>query len=202
VLAENSIRQEALERQRMWRVGSPGVDAPQGPPRDDQVAVQDAARTRAREPCASAAGGGAHPDGWEPTATLRGVGPSLLGSPLAGMGGMEGGPGDRGAGHGDPLAPGGVQALLEAKEPVQTGGTPGTGTGGREPDPEDVAGQRDLVSVSSHKGPALAVFASLMGPPSSQAHGTTPRRWGDPDFSGSWGHALFRLMGPPVSLAA
>jgi hypothetical protein len=43
-----------------------------------------------------------------------------------------------------------------------------------------------------------------------QVHGATlspgtwghPTRWGDSDFSGSWGQSLFRLMGPPVSLAA
>lgn len=58
------------------------------------------------------------------------------------------------------------------------------------------------VSVSSHKGPALAVFASLMGPPSRQAHGTTPRGeailnvqgHGARRCSGSWDH--------PVSQAA
>ncbi len=59
-----------------------------------------------------------------------------------------------------------------------------------------------ILSVSSLKGPAAAVFASLMGPLAFQGHGTTPRRWGDPDYSGSWDQALSRLMGPPVSPAA
>jgi hypothetical protein len=56
-------------------------------------------------------------------------------------------------------------------------------------------GHRRL-SVSSHKGPARAVFARLMGPPSRQGHGATPRGGvtrifqghGARHCSGSWGH--------------
>ncbi len=58
------------------------------------------------------------------------------------------------------------------------------------------------MSVSSHKGPALAVFASLYGATLSPGAWGHPTEWGDPEFSGSWGQALFRVMGPPVSLAA
>jgi len=79
-----------------------------------------------------------------PTSAARGVGPSLLGDALAAVDGLEGGPGDRRAGHGYPVASGRVQAVLEAQKPSRTPGAPGVGPGAREPDPPDVAGERDV----------------------------------------------------------
>lgn len=77
-------------------------------------------------------------------ATTRRVGPNFLGRPLVPVGGLEGGPRHRRARDCDPVAPGGVQALLEAEKSVQTPGTPRARPSGREADPEDVAGERDL----------------------------------------------------------
>lgn len=71
------------------------VEPSVGPPRDDYVALTDAAGTRARESGASAATRGGYPDPRWSTPTPRGVGPGVLGGPLAGVGGLEERPGDR-----------------------------------------------------------------------------------------------------------
>ncbi len=116
-----------LRRSVFSGYGRTCVESSVGPPRDDEVSVPDAAGARARESGASAAGRGADPDP-RATPTPRGVGPSFLGDPLTGVGGLEGYPGDRRARDRDPVASRRLQALLETEEQARTHGTPRAGT--------------------------------------------------------------------------
>jgi len=117
------------------------VGSPLGRPRNDQVALPDPARACSREPCAPAASRGAHPNPHRPALTPGRVGPGLLGDPLAEVGGLETGAGDRGARHGRPLASRRVQAVLEAAKSARTSGTPWAGPPDRTADPVDGGGQ-------------------------------------------------------------
>ncbi len=132
-LPKSPSGRNALSRSVFSGYGRRRVDSPLDRLRDDEVAVPDAAGVGSREPGASATARGTHPDPRWPTSTPQRVGPSFLDDPLAGVGGLEGGPGDRGTRHCDPVASGRFQALLETEKPVRTPWAPRPGPRGCQP---------------------------------------------------------------------
>ena len=56
------------------------------------------------------------------------------------------------------------------------------------------------VSVARHMGPAIDVFARVMGPPFRQGHGARSRVIG-PWIARVMGQSIARVMGPPRELS-